>query len=147
MSLQANRSKIDSAFARLRANKDLVIVDGFAKMMQAGLEALLEAHDQPIIGEEIFAHNDNERETLGWMIFHDGREVASGTQDRGEVTGAVLFRLEALGSGTTGWVGYIMSDMSFDWYRVDYEKEFLYYSRDEIKSKFSTFFKPINARP
>lgn len=145
MSLQRNASKIAAAFGRLSASKDAIIAEGFARMMQAGLDALLEAHDTPIIGEDIFAHNEMERETLGWMIFHDGREVASGTQDRGEITGAILYRLEALGSRTTGWVGYLMSDMSFDWYRVDYEKEFLFYSRDEIRRDFSRYFKPVSA--
>lgn len=141
--LQNNANKISNAFARLTASKDAVIAAGFARMMRFGLEALLEAHDTPIAGKDIFHHNEMEKETLGWMIFHDGVEVASGTQDRGDIEGAILWELESLGSGTTGWVGFIMSDMSFDWYRVDYEIDFLEYTADEIKSNFNRFFTPV----
>lgn len=139
-----NNTVISNAFASLTARKDQIIQEGFIRMMEAGLEYLLEAHDAPIAGKNIFHHNEMEKETLGWMIFRDGVEVASGTQDRGPLEGSVrdiLLNLE--GRPDTGWVGYLMSEMDFNWYRVDYEISFLQYSADNIKGNFSTFFRPI----
>lgn len=143
MAYGSNDSKITRAFDRLKASKDAVISSGLVRMMQYGLEALLEAHDLPIIGNNIYHHNELEKETLGWMVFHDGAEVASGTQDRGEISGNILLELESEGAKTTGWVGYIMSEMTYDWYRVDYEMDFLQYSAEEVKSSFNRFFKPV----
>lgn len=138
--LHDNANKITNAFARLTATKDAVIAAGFARMMRFGLEALLDAHD--FQGD--YSHAIAERETLGWMIFHDGREVASGAQDRGPLEGSVRLQLEYLGSGvTSGWVGFLMSDMVFNWYRVDYEIAWLHYSKDEIISNFNRFFTPV----
>lgn len=132
-----NNSKIDKAFRLLTQSKDAAIAAGFVKMMQFGLEALLEAHSSRM------SHATEERETLGWAIFHDGVEIASGAQDRGDIEGSVLLQLEFLGSSTKGWVGFLMSDMEYDWYRVDYEESFLIYAKDKIKANFDTFFKPI----
>lgn len=148
MSLQNNNNVIRNAFAKFTARKDQAITVGFSRMMEAGLEYLLEAHDIPIIpisgGKEIHHHNEGEKETLGWMIFHDGVEVASGTQNRGPLSGAILFEMESMGAGTTGWVGFVVSEMSFNWYRVDFEMDFLQYSADKIKENFNIYFRPIN---
>ena len=88
-------------------------------------------------------HNIDERDTLGWAIFHDGTLVKSEAQDKGPITGNVLSKLEAIGSGTSGWVGIVMSEMTFNWYRVDWEIGFLNYSVEEIKRNFKSIFKPI----
>lgn len=140
-----NNTVISNAFASLTARKDQIIQEGFIRMMEAGLEYLLEAHDEfRRKGHNIHWHNLDERETAGWMIFHDGVEVASGAQDRGPLEGSVrdiLLNLE--GRPQNGWVGYLMSEMTFDHYRVDYEIAWLLISSDNIKGNFSSFFRPI----
>ena len=55
----------------------------------------------------------------------------------------MLNKLEAIGSETKGWVGIVMSEMTFNWYRVDWEIGFLNYSVEEIKRNFKSIFKPI----
>ena len=144
--LRTNESTIETAFARFVAQKDAYIAEKFAELMRFGLEALLEAHDMPIVGKNIFHHNQLEKETLGWAIYHNGVEVAAGSQNRGSLEGSVQFRIEDMLSGTKEWVGVIMSEMSFDWYRVDYEMDFLLYSRDEIRENFSKIFTPMKAK-
>lgn len=140
---RTNDQVIKDALARFTAQKDAYIGEKLCELMQLGLEAVLEAHDAPIVGGNIFHHNLSEKDTLGWAVYHDGSKIGSGTQDRGSVKGSVQEMMDGLFGGTKGWIGVIMSEMTFDWYRVDYEVAFLNYSADQIKQNFHNIFKPI----
>lgn len=140
MSESQNKRIIESAFKRFNARRESYLAEKFETIMRLGLDAVLEAHE---MNPAVHHHNIDERDTLGWAIFHDGTLVKSEAQDKGPITGNVLNKLEAIGSETKGWVGIVMSEMTFNWYRVDWEIGFLNYSVEEIKRNFKSIFKPI----
>lgn len=139
MSRTNNDKVAERAFKALQKRKDEYIRDKFVVLMRTALEDLLEAHDQfgPL------SHSTMEKHTLGFAIYHNGVEVALETQNRGAIEGAIEFRLEHLGAASKGWVGIVMSDMSFDWYNVDLEIGFLNYSANEVRKNFHKIFKKI----
>lgn len=140
MSVDSNKAVIDNAFDRLKRKKDTIILNGMIKVAKAGLEYLLEAHE---IFEPGMMHTE-ETNTMAYAVAHDGQVVASGMHNGGDydLPGSALEMAKDLVADTSGWVAVILSDME-GWYRVDYEINFLYTARDEIKSRFKDFFKPI----
>lgn len=134
----ANDRVITSSLARLRERKDEQIKAGMYRLLEAGLSYLQEAHDADM-------KHENEANTLGWILVHDGEIVEAVAQDRGPYTpsGDVLGRLEQMVAvlPKSGWCGIVMSDMANDWYRVDWEMSFLQISVDRVKAEFQTFFK------
>ena len=67
----------------------------------------------------------------------DGRSFTMGTSSKS------FRRQKESARGTKGWVGIVLSDMANNWYRVDWEYDYLAYSADMVKSHFNNFFKPI----
>ena len=136
----ANNNVISKAFSRLKANEEEIVKKGMYGLLEAGLEYLNDAH-------EVWMHHENEADTLGWALIHDGEILEIVSQVKGEPTpyGNAIGRLQEIASGVTdGWVGIILSDMTNDWYRVDWEMGFLFQSADEVRNHFSEFFKPIS---
>lgn len=136
-----NRSVIEKAFARLRKSEEEIIRNGMYGLLNAGLDYLHEAHGQIHPGER----HEHENDTLGWALVHDGNIIEVVSQAKGEFTpyGDALGRLEEIARETKGWVGIVLSDMANNWYRVDWEYDYLSYSADMVKSRFNNFFKPI----
>lgn len=132
-----NKGVIRSAFSRLLSESDATILAGMTRIAEAGLEYLLDAHDSGM-------HHPNENDTLAAVLAHDGQVVAKipheGSDDLPESASTEAARLLR---GTSGWIAIILSEMTLQWYRVDYEIDFLTYSADEIKANFQSFFKPI----
>lgn len=132
-----NKSVIRTAFSRLRAESDATVLEGMKRLTEAGLEYLLDAHDGGL-------HHPNENDTLAAVLAHDGQVVATiphGGDD--DLPGSASTEAARLLRGTSGWIAIILSDMTNQWYRVDWEIDFLTYSADEIKANFQSFFKPI----
>lgn len=142
MSYERNKSVIYKAFARLNKSEEAVIKNGMYGLLNAALEWLHEAHDE-------WMHHENESDTLGWALIHDGQVLEAVSQSKGEWTarGDALGRLQRIASEVPSgaWVGVVLSDMANNWYRVDWEMGFLSYSADEVKSHFHDFFKPVAA--
>lgn len=136
-----NRSVIERAFFRFRNSEEEIIRNGMYGLLNAGLEYLHEAHGQIHPGER----HEHENDTLGWALVHDGQILEVVSQANGEFTpyGDALARLEEIARGTRGFVGIVLSDMANNWYRVDWEYDYLAYSADMVKSHFNDFFKPI----
>ena len=138
-----NKSVIYKAFAGLRVREEEVVKNGMYGIMNAGLEWLHEAHDMYRPG----LFHEEENDTLGWAIIHNGAVLEVVSQSKGEWTphGDAIGRLQALAaeSQPETWTGIILSDMANNWYRVDYEMDFLGYSADEVREHFHEFFKPI----
>ena len=139
-----NRVAIDRGFSWLKSVRDKVILDGMYGLLNAGLSYLEDAHEMhsPEMSHE------HESDTLGWALVHDGTIIEAVSQSKGEFTphGDAIGRLRMIASESpTGWVGIIMSDMANNWYRVDYEMDFLHYTQDEIRDNFDKFFKRISA--
>ena len=137
---QRNRTVIEKAFARLRQRKESAIADGMYGLLNAALDYLHEAH-------EGWMHHENESDTLGWALIHNGRILEAVSQSKGEWTphGDALGRLQEIAGSvpSNAWVGVVLSDMANNWYRVDWEMEFLARSADEVRANFNQFFKPI----
>ena len=142
MSTEArNRSVIEKAFARLQRSEEDVIRNGMYGLLNAGLHYLEEAHGLLHGGER----HTEENNTLGWALVHDGNmlEVASHSGEEWTPYGDALHKLEDIARQTKGWVGIILSDMANDWYRVDYEFDYLAYSADRVQEHFNDYFKRI----
>lgn len=143
MNLEAlNSAVIDKAFARLCKSEETVALNGMHGLLLAGLGYLEEAHGLIHGGERHTEEND----TLGYALVHDGNilEVVSHSGKEWTPNGNAIQRLEQVASRSRkGWVGIILSDMTNDWYRVDYEMDYLAYSADNIREHFHDFFKPI----
>ena len=141
--MATNDAVIDSAFARLVKREEFAIRNGMYGLLNAGLEYLEQAHGMIHGGER----HKEESDTLGWALVHDGQIVEAVSHSGGEWTpnGDALGRLQDVAaSSKKGWVGIIMSDMANDWYRVDYEMDYLAYSADEVRANFGRFFKPVS---
>ena len=138
-----NKATIDKAFNRFINREEAIITDGMYGLLNAGLEYLHEAHDMHRPG----MYHETENDTIGWALIHNGKILEVVSQSKGEWTphGDAVGRLQAIAAEVPlgAWVGIILSDMANNWYRVDYEMDFLGYSADEVREHFHEFFKPI----
>ena len=91
--------------------------------------------------------HEQENDTLGWCLVHNGRIVEAVSQAKGQWTprGRALSRLqEVVAEGPKlGWYGVVLSDMANDWYRVDYEIQFLHESADSVIRNFHNYFRKV----
>lgn len=135
-----NDQVISRSIANLKQRKDELVKAGMYRLLEAGLSYLQDAHDNGM-------KHENEADTLGWVLIHNGEIVEAVSQARGPYTpkGDVLGRLEEMVSSMPrlGWCGIVMSDMANDWYRVDWEMSFLQTSVDRVKAEFGMFFKKV----
>lgn len=137
-----NTAAIKRGFRNLTTNKDKIIERGMIRLLDAALDYLHEAHD---MFRERMRH-EQEENTLGWALFHNGEMRMAVSQQKGELTprGDALSRLRALSSEhPAGWVGVVLSDMANEWYRVDWEEKFLHFSAENTKAIFKECFKPL----
>ena len=136
-----NKSTIARAFSRFRKEEEKIISEGVVRLAKAGLDFLLEAHEnypKPLL-------HPGETDTLGYAVAHNGVIVNSAAHvggDTGDMPGSAKEEAERLLAGTVGWVIMVLSDME-NWYRWDLEMDFLQYSADEIRSNFYNYFKPV----
>lgn len=142
-SFSHNDKIITIAFNSLIEKKEQIIQRGMYNLLNAALDALHEAHK--MMSPEL--HHEHESNTLGWCLIHNGAIVDAVSQDKGAYTprGDVLAKLrkEALSMPKDCWGGIVMSDMTNEWYRVDWEINFLTYSAARVKSNFNSIFKAI----
>lgn len=111
------------------------------QMLNAALGFLHDAHNM----FRANLHHENESNTLGWALIHNGQIVKAVSQNKGPITphGDVLAKLNAIAAGRSGWSGVVMSDMENKWYRADWEEGFLEYSRELTAQTFMEYFKAI----
>lgn len=147
-----NRQTINNAFKTFNLRIESYVEEGMLKMAQAGLEYLIEAHEidsayDPDKEELDHQHQSN---TTAWAIAHNGRVVkaayydgdkGSGIQERALSPDAMQVA-SRIAAGTSGWTICITADMK-GWYREDYERVFMNYSRDQIMNHFHDYFKPV----
>lgn len=134
-----NERKLEGGFFRLVRGKDAEIERIMLDVLDVALEDLIEAHWGKL------AHPE-ETDTLGWALVHDGKVVKAVSQDGGQVTDASALRtLSSLVSSgpTSGWYGIVCSDMTNDWYRVDWEIIFLHRSARELKKNMYKYLHRI----
>lgn len=152
MSFAENKLTISRAFTRFKRRKEEICEKGMYELLSAAHDYLIEAHD---------THNPpaprhpSELNTLGWVLVKDGRIIEAVAHDGAPIElsgdfllshqrGDVLVKLQQIISSLpNGYCGVVMSDMANNWYRVDWEQDFLSYSADNIKEEFFDFFKPI----
>ena len=137
-----NSLVISRAFARFQKSEEDIVKNAMYGILNAGLHYLEEAHGLLHEGERHKGEND----TLGWALVHDGQILETVSHSGAEWTpyGDALHRLEDIARQfNKGWVGIVLSDMANNWYRVDYEYDYLAYSVDRIEEPFHDFFKPI----
>lgn len=136
-----NISAIRRGMEKLRKNKDRVVELGMYNLLNAALDYLHDAHEN----FRADLRHENESNTLGWALVHNGQIVEAVSQSKGPLTprGDVLAKLQAIASGTTGWIGIVMSDVENGWYRLDWEADFLNYSRELTAQSFKECFQTV----
>jgi hypothetical protein len=135
-----NDKRLRQGFARFLASKDETIERAMYAILDKALDALHEAHDPDMKHEQ-------ENDTLGWCLVHNGRivEAVSQAKDQWTPRGRALSRLqEVVAEGPKmGWYGVVLSDMANDWYRVDYEIQFLHESAYSVIRNFHNYFRKV----
>mgnify|MGYP006873057392 CR=1 FL=1 len=126
-----NDKVLRGGFARLAMGKDTEIERIMYDVLDKALDALHEAHN--VHGR---MRHEEETNTLGWALVHNGHVVEAVSQSKGPWTprGDALGRLQqVVAEGPKlGWYGIVLSDMANNWYRVDYEIDFLHQSADSV---------------
>lgn len=136
-----NRNTITKSFRRLRNSEERTMREGMVKVAKAGMDYLLEAHDNHPIAHE----HPEEENTMAYAVAHNGTIVESGNHHGSgseDMPGNALSKAASLLSGTQGWTAVILSEME-GWYRADWEINFLQSSADEIRDKFYTYFHKV----
>lgn len=132
---------IAKAFSRLASSEERIIGDGLKRLALTGLAFLVEAHDN-----HPAAHNHpEENDTMAYAVAREGAVIEAGAFSGGNSVpnSNAESKARALVAGTHGWVAVILSDMGRDWYRVDWEMQFLQYSADQIRANFHKIFVPV----
>lgn len=130
-----NARKLDGGFSRLSRGKDAEIERIMRNVLDIALQDLIEAHWGQL-------RHPAETDTLGWALVHDGVVVKAVSQAGGQVTDAsALQTLQSLVSTgpASGWYGIVCSDMTNDWYRVDWEIIFLNRSARYLKKNMHNY--------
>ena len=138
---QSRNSKvIAKAFSRLASNEERIIGEGLRRLALTGLAFLVEAHDLHPIAH----HHPEENDTMAYAVARDGKVFEAGAFSGGESVPNSNAESKARGlvAGMPGWAAVILSDMGRDWYRVDWEMQFLQYSADQIRDNFHKIFIP-----
>lgn len=138
-----NARRFRQGFARLQMRKDETIERAMYQILDKALDALHEAHESHGPG----MHHEEENDTLGWCLVHNGQVIEAVSQAKGKWTprGRALARLqEVVAEGPRlGWYGIVLSDMANDWYRVDYEIQFLHESASSVIENFHQYFRKV----
>lgn len=137
-----NTAAINRGFKKLTEAKEKIVERGMTRLLDAALDYLHEAHEN--FRKDL--RHEHEENTLGWALFHDGGLRMAVSQQKGELTprGDALARLQALSSEhPKGWVGVVLSDMANEWYKVEWEEDFLRFSAENTKAVFLECFKPL----
>lgn len=139
-----NKAAIKRGFTNLQKTEKDVIQRGIVEVAKAGLDYLIEMHNE---------HDQNmmhpaEDNTLAFAVGYDGKVLLSmGHNGNGgddyDMPGAAKEKAEAIVAQTKGWVAVIYSEME-GWYRWDYELDFYIYTIDYIKEHIFDFFRPIS---
>lgn len=135
-----NARRLRQGFALLQMKKDGTIERAMYHILDKALDALHEAHAPDM-------RHEQENDTLGWCLVHNGRIIEAVSQAKGQWTpkGRALTRLqEVVAEGPRlGWYGIVLSDMANDWYRVDYEIQFLHKSVSSVIENFHQYFHKV----
>lgn len=138
-----NNSVIKRGFSRLSGSKDRVIEAGMKDLMENAMLAALSFHDATH-----WVHKATEN-SYGWCVLHDGRAVASKTNDGRHGTGNAYQQMMAVSRtvSQTGWVGILLASMKGEgpmYFAVDYEEWILLLTEQDIRENWRLFFNPIS---
>ena len=115
MSIASNNAVIAEAVAKAKARMDNSITAGLSACLAKGMDYCLEEH--PGVNGR-FVNHERMRDTYGWILCYDGREVnraiyspTENGRKRGKI-GAILSDLAS--SAAPGWCGFVAAAMSDD---------------------------------
>lgn len=141
-----NSKVIQKGFDRLRRNKDSVIEDGMARLLNDAVAFAISRHDH-----EHFAHRVSAN-SYGWALLFNGgiRRLWTNGGNHGQGNAEEQLRNVASSVTKDGWVGIILASMSMAYgrrkpfyFEVDYERGIFNLTQDEISDRFNEYFKPI----
>jgi len=142
--LAQNKTAITRGLTTLQQHMEAIVNNGMQTIGSESLDFLIQGHEVLHQGQ---AHrHPEENDTLGYAVLHDGNIVkmvshmGGAVQPWGEVE-MTLAKISAL--YPTGWVVIVAADMANDWYRLDWEMDFLHYAADGVRLNWEDYFKPL----
>lgn len=138
-----NASVIKKGFSRLSRSKDNVIEAGMKDLLENAMLAALSFHDA-----SHWIHKSTEN-SYGWCLLHDGRAVASKTNEGRHGTGNAYQQLMAASRvvSQNGWVGILLASLAGEvpmYFAVNYEEWILLLTAQDIRENWRLFFNPIS---
>lgn len=139
---QNNITKINRGFTVLADAMSRIISEGMERVGERSLDFLLRGHE--VKHDGVAWRHPSESDTLGYAVIHDGEIVRAVSHEGGDIQpwGDIMQVLHQVASEyPKGWVTIVASDMANDWYRVDWEIDFLNYAADGVILNADEFFK------
>ena len=141
--IQKNKSVIKRGFKRLVTSEERVIEEGMKDLMENAMIAALSFHDATH-----FIHKSTEN-SYGWCVLHNGRAVASKTNDGRHGSGNAYEQLMAVSRNVSqdGWVGILLASMEGDrpmYFAVNYEEWILLLTANDIRENWRLFFNVVS---
>lgn len=141
--IQKNKSVIKRGFKRLVTSEERVIEEGMKDLMENAMIAALSFHDATH-----FIHKSTEN-SYGWCVLHNGRAVASKTNDGRHGSGNAYEQLMAVSRNVSqdGWVGILLASMEGDrpmYFAVNYEEWILLLTENDIRENWRLFFNVVS---
>lgn len=136
-----NDAVINRAFKRLKSNKDRVIEAGMKDLLDNAMLYAIGAHDH-----DHWFHKST-ADTYGWILLHDGRDVAHNVNEGRHGEGNALGDLMAVSRlvSQKGWVGVLLAYMGEPMYFVvEYEENILAQTANVTKENFKLFFNIVS---
>lgn len=143
---QGNERTIRRAFNRLKKRSDPVIEDGMRRLLREAMTFAVTNHDH-----NHFAHRIHDN-SYGWALLKDGAivDIQVNGGRHGHADAEDQLRRVAGEVSQGGWVGILLASMYLQfsgrkpvYFEIDYEMGILELTKDEIRSNFTKYFKPI----
>ena len=139
---QNNDKLIQKGFTSLLVTKDAHIERVMLEVLDEALDELKACHyDMPFD-----LHHTSETDTLGWALIHNGKVIKAVAHDGGIVTAAsairTLHKIVSEGSHI-GWYGILCSDVTNNWYRIDWEMDWMNYTASYTAHNIQQYLKKI----
>lgn len=139
---QNNDKLIQKGFTSLLATKDAHIERVMIEVLDEALDELKACHYDKLLDPR----HTSETDTLGWALVHNGKVVKAVAHDGGSVTSAsaikTLHKVVSEGSHI-GWYGVVCSDVTNNWYRIDWEMDWMNYTASYTEHNILQYLKKI----
>ena len=136
---EQNKKTIKEAVAKFRENAEGVFEKGMADLLDNAVQFALDSHDE--------GHQQHlkQGDSYGWALFRGKKmvryKIFSQVANKKNAMYHAMKSVDVPGSKT--WCGVIMAGMTpVGYFSTDYELNIFALTKEEIKTKFDSYFKP-----